>query len=461
VGASIRRTLAIITLAVLAYGGFHWGRALGSHASRPRVPGLPNLSRMLSANANGAMGENDFGGQGDAQVPPVHIFEDVLEKVQREYVESISNTARLSNGALARMFASLDDPRTYFLEPKLRKVRQDALAGRHQGIGAALTITKSKRGEIEYRHLTVIAVMPDSPAEKAGLRTGDHLTEVDGRWIINYSAVADLEKLDKTKPDVLERKEGLKRIKDKFQKGLLFSKALNLLVTGEGRAMKLTVQRAGQAAPFKVEMTTAVTQVDPVEYRTLNNRVGYLRIRQFNRQSALEVQEALASVDGSVKGLILDLRRNPGGVMAESLREVDGFEPARALIARLTPGGKVAMIEHKPKQKTPLTVTGQGRPLTVPLIVLVDQGTAGLSELVASALRDAGKAKLVGARTFGEPMLPLFTVFKNGSGVEMTTARLFTASGADLGQGLTPDIAVAKDAGEDAALQRALTLLGV
>lgn len=458
---STRRALGIITLAALAFGGFHWGRSLGSHVTRPRVPGLSNLSRMLSANANGAMGDVEHSGQSDSQVPPVTIFEDVLDKVQREYVENTANPAKLSDGALTRMFASLEDPGTHFLDPNLRKVRQQALSGRYQGIGAELTITRSKREDIEYRHLTIMDVIPGSPAEKAGLQTGDRLTEIDGRWIIAYSVASDVEKLDKAKPDTEERRDGVKRIIDKFKKGLTVAKALNLLTAGEGRALKLTLQRPGMAEPLRLEMKTAVTQIDPVEHRILNNQVGYLRIWQFNRQAEQKFQEALAASGDRVKGWIIDLRRNPGGVIAENLQDVDGFTPAQRLIASLTPGGKVAMIERKPKQKSPLVITGKEASRKVPLIVLVDQGTAGISEFVASALREAGQARLVGTRTFGKPTLQLFNVFKNGSGVEMSAARLFTASGADMGQGLAPDVVVAAGAGDDAALQRALTLLGV
>jgi carboxyl-terminal processing protease len=188
--------------------------------------------------------------------------------------------------------------------------------------------------------------------------------------------------------------------------------------------------------------------------------VGYLRIAQFNRKAADEFEEALDNLDPGMKGLVVDLRSNPGGVLSETLHEVDGMEPVRALLSRLTPGGKVAMLERKPKQKAPMTVDAQEPSLSLPLVVLVDRGTAGLSELAASALREAGKAKIVGSRTFGDDILPLFAVFKNGSGVEMSTARLFTASGAEISQGIAPDIEVVENAGNDAVLRRALALLG-
>src|SRR5262249_52876223 len=148
--------------------GFVWGRSLGSGRQPARMSPLRSLSRMLSASTEkGPLGENGFAGQDNASVPPAEIYENVLEHVQREFVADTGGSGRISNGALSRMLASLDDPKTGFLEPALRQARQDALQGRFRGIGAALTITKSKKEDVDYRHLTVVSVMPNSPAEKA------------------------------------------------------------------------------------------------------------------------------------------------------------------------------------------------------------------------------------------------------------------------------------------------------
>ena len=215
-----------------------------------------------------------------------------------------------------------------------------------------------------------------------------------------------------------------------------------------------------------MSLTTALTRFDPVEYKTLGS-IGYLRIHQFNPATTEAFEAALdkaANEKGPLKGLIVDLRQNPGGVTADAQTGVDGYGAARRLIARLTAGGSVAAIERKPRHRETLTVTPAAPSMKTPLVVLIDGGTANLAELVASALRDAGKARLVGSRTFGDDALQLFALLKNGMGVEITTAHLFTRDGADLARGLEPDVPVSGGAdsksANDPTLQRALALLG-
>ncbi|HZP80583.1 MAG TPA: S41 family peptidase [Chthonomonadaceae bacterium] len=464
-----RRTLVWALLAVATTGGLYTG-----HQIRRTDPlHWDRLARaralLLSASSGGVGGAG--GGIGrEADATPAEIFETVLDYVQRDYVEEVNNPAQLSNGALSRMFASLDDPKTYFLEPTLRRARQDALTGRFQGIGAALAVTKSKKDDVDYRHLSVVAVMPGSPAEKAGLRPGDRITEINGRWVIAYSILVDVERLhkapkdDATDKDSPAAKDDLKQVTEKFKKGYTVAKALALLNTGSGAALKLTVERPGQPAPLVMEMTTAITPVDPVEFRIVGNRIGYLRVRQFNKQATDEFQSALSKAGANLKGLIVDLRENPGGVRAASSTGANGYDSALKLLGHLTRGGTVAMIERKPNERKPLTLTPEAPALSLPMVVLVDQGTANLSELVAAALREVSKAKVIGARTFGDAILQSFTALNDGSGVEIATARLFTASGADLAKGVTPDIQVAANVsdgnGADAALERALQTLG-
>jgi carboxyl-terminal processing protease len=229
---------------------------------------------------------------------------------------------------------------------------------------------------------------------------------------------------------------------------------------GEGQTYALTVERAGQPAPLKLSLTTGRTQVDPVEYKVVGGKIGYLRIRQFNSKATDEFEAALNKAEG-LKGLILDLRQNPGGVTAEARTSVDGYSAVKKLIARLTPGGAVGALERKPKQRETLTVTPTASALKIPLVVLVDGGTANLAELTASALREAGKARLVGEHTFGDNVLQLFALLKNGAGVELTAAHLFTVRGMDLARGLEPDVPVnaASGGGRDEALARALAMM--
>jgi carboxyl-terminal processing protease len=456
---SLKVSLAVLSLTALACAGFAWGRALGAR-SRPRHESR-GLSAMLPFHPRFAGGFNEP--EPNPRIPPDQIFEDVLDKVQQYYVDGGGSGARLSNGALTRMLASLDDPRTSFLDPVYREARQDALKGRYHGIGAVLSVLRTKKSGVEYRQLTVVAVMPGSPAEHAGLRSRDVITHVDDRWIITYSMSVESDRIATRTADEDERALQMKDVGKRFKQGISLTKALGVLATGESKTLKVTFLRPAQSTPTSVSIKTGLTEVQPVEYRVLAGRVGYLRVRQFNARATHEFQQALdgaAAPSARLRGLIVDLRDNPGGVRADSSAEVDGFLSARKLMARLTRGGAVATVERRPNIREPLNIMGAKPAITVPRIVLVDQGTANLSEMVAAALRDSG-ARVMGVHTFGDDVLPLFTVFKSGGGVEMTSAHLLTTGGVDLSRGIEPDLPIGPAAvSSDAAVKIALAKLG-
>jgi len=449
-------------LAAFALGGFAFGRAMGNHTHVTRSS--KGLSAMLPFRPRLAGGLSDP--EPNPHIPPDQVFEDVLDKVQQYYVDGGNNNDRLSNGALARMLASLDDPRTSYLEPIYREARQDALKGRYHGIGAVLTVVKTKRNGVEYRQLSIVDVMPGSPAEKAGLRPHDVITDIDGRWIVTYSITVESDRISKRATDDDDRTQQLKEVSSRFKKGCSLTKALGLLSIGESKTLELTYLRGAQAAPNTIQIKTGLTEVDPVEYRVLSGKTGkyaYLRVRQFNARATHLFQQALdgmAASGGSLKGLIIDLRGNPGGVRADSSAEVDGFTSSRKLMARLTRGGAVATLERHPGSREPLTIVGAKPAVTLPRVVLVDQGTANISEMVAAALRDSG-ARIAGVHTFGDNILQLFTVLKSGGGAEITTAHLFTTSGADLSKGIEPDLPLSPaEVSTDAAVKFALAKLG-
>ena len=456
---SLQRSLVLLSVAALVSGGFVWGRARGLEAAPLTKHYIAHPTRLITANA----GETSSGSSGQdanqdaSDVSPSETYEVVLDKVQHDFVEGGGTDAKLSNGSLARMLASLDDPKTDFLEPKMRQARQDALLGRYAGIGAVLTIVKAKVDKADYRNLTIVDVMPGSPAEKAGLKTGDVIYSINDRWVISYSFTVDAERIqkeqkEKSKTDAAIREEA-KQITDKFQKGIVLSKAMTLLVTEQGKPLKIAVQRPGQPANVTVSLTTGVTQVEPVEFKTLDKQIGWLHVRQFNARAAQQIQQAIETNGGSLKGLIVDLRGNPGGVKSAT-SDVDGYNAATKLVSLLTDHA-TAMISRKPDKKEPLEIAGSKK-VNAPLIVLVDPGTANLAEMVAATLHEAGHAKIIGTKTFGDPILQLFTVFKNGTGMEISTAHLLTPAGAEWTNGLNPDIAAT---GDD-AVKRALAELG-
>lgn len=458
---SLKRTLTLLLLVCVVSGAFFVGRTLGANnASTPLLHHLISAGKRAAAPLG--ITANPLRSLDNASdVPPGEVFEEALSNVQRNFVEiNDLPPGKLDNSAIAQMYASLGDPKTHALAPERRKARQAALQGQFEGIGAALAVTRSKKGDVDYSHLTVVDVMPGSPAEKAGLRSGDNITELDNHWIINYTIYADADRIaHETNTNDAARHDEIQKVEQKFKAGIPLTRVLDKLEVGEGKSYALTAERAGQPAPLKFAITTARTQVDPIEYKVVGNKIGYLRIRQFNSKATDEFEAVLNKV-GEIKGLIVDLRQNMGGVTAEARTGVDGYTSVKRLVARLTPGGAVAGLERKPKQREPLTVTPTPSTLKTPLVVLVDGGTANLAELTASALRDAGKARLVGEHTFGDDVLQLFALLKNGAGVELTTAHLFTAHGVDLARGLEPDVPVvpASAGAQDAALARALSL---
>ena len=466
---SIKRTITLLLLICVVSGAFFVGRTLG--ASRQPPAAAPTRMQISRADLPGSPGmpievarEAPRGQEPAPNVAPADVFEEVLSNVQRNFVEiNDIPLSKIDGDALARMVASLGDPKTRALNPERRRARQSALLGKYYGLGAVFTLTRTRKADVEYNHLTVVDVMPDSPAARCGLRSGDYITEIDGRWIINYTIYADRDRIAReTDKDDATRDAEAARVSQKFRSGLSLSRALDRLELGEGKTYLLTIERAGVAQPLKIEATTALTSVAPVEYKTLTSKVGYLRIRQFNGAAGEAFEADLDKAQG-LKGLIVDLRQNPGGVTCEARNGVDGYASAKKLIARLTEGGAVAGIERKPRQREMLTVAPSPAFVKLPMVVLVDGGTANLAELVASSLRDAGRAKLVGAHTFGDDVLQLFAPFKSGLGIEMTVAHLFTLNGADLARGLEPDVVIAPAPADasDAALQRALSLLGV
>jgi carboxyl-terminal processing protease len=451
----LRRIGAITSLAVVTAGAFWVGRQMASHADTS----LWSLRRLIASDRRHLAGIELADGRFALQavnVPPAEVFESVLEHVRHDYVRSYGTETSLGDGALSGMFASLNDPKTDFLKPSLGQAHTDALQGRFYGIGAVLNILQTKQKDVDYRYLTVTDVMPDSPAQKAGLQDGDRITHIDGHWIIAYSILADVNRIqdEAGKNDAAKQKE-LENVANKFKDGYSLSKAIELLTTGTGQTHQLTIVRPGEANPLTKTVTTALTVVPPVSYRSLGDGIGYLRILLFNQESEKAFQKALASA-GSLKRLIVDLRQNPGGVEAINAPDLDGWHAAQTLIGELTGGGKAGIIEKHPNDRSPVMITASQKLPIQKITVLVDAGTANIAEFVAAALHDLAHAQIVGTHTDGDDVLQLYAPLPDGAAMEIATAHLLTATGADLSRGLTPDISLTPNQVDtDAAIQRA------
>jgi carboxyl-terminal processing protease len=458
VARSLKFVVAITVLLGVLSLGFLEGRTLRRTATPIGAAQLRAGRFTLSASARSGdapAGAGDASDTQDTGVAPADIFETVLDHVRRDYVDPTGPDSKLTEGALSRMFSSLDDPKTVYLAPALRAARQQELGGDFHGIGAALTMVQQKKDGVDYRLLEVVDAMPGSPAEKAGLKPGDSITDIDSHWVITYSPLVDIEKIQKEKTSDVEKEKAFQNISNRFKSGYSPIKAMTVLVTGNGAQVQLTVDRPGVPAPIKVTLTTAETRVDPVEFKMVGKAIGYLHVHQFNTHATEKFQQALASA-GALKGLILDLRANPGGESADPHSGINAYESAIALLGRLT-HGMVGQIARHPKVMQPVMITGD-KPTHVPVVVLVDQGTANIAEFVAAAMHARSRARIVGTKTFGDSVLQLFTAFKSGAGVELATAHLLDAQGADLHEGVRPDVAISAGSG-DAALNRALQLV--
>ena len=457
---SIRFSLTTIALIGIVGTGTYWGRVIGAASQRNRSGyALTSLSPLRSSFTE------NLGQDPNPNVPPEQVFGEVLERIQKEFVERTGSDSRLSFGSLSRMLASLDDPRTFYLEPGHRKARQNSLYGKYEGIGANVIAVKTSLPQGDARRLEIVSVLPGSPAELAGLKSRDILTAINGTAINSNAVSAESDRFnrDRTSEEPPSKESPSASSSAPLQKHpavYSLTKVMSLLSSGQVGKIELTLHRPGQSVPLKLSLGVKSLEIQPVEFRVLQNRVGILRVRQFNAKATRMFQEALARAN-HLKGLVIDLRGNSGGVVTNDLPEIDGFASARKLLAALTKGGKIATLERHPNQKESVVIQGTSVFSNVPRIVLVDEGCANLTEMVAAALHDVAGVKLAGTRTFGDNALQLFTVFKNGAGIEMTSARLSTVGGTDLKKGLEPDYPISpNNLDKDAALKLALQKIG-
>jgi carboxyl-terminal processing protease len=321
-------------------------------------------------------------------------------------------------GAIKGLVESLDDPYTLFMTPQENSEFQEALMGDLQGIGA----------ELEERDGQIIVVSPlkGSPAERARLYPEDVIVAVDGESIVAQSL-----------RDVVRRIRGPR-----------------------GTTVTLAVLRKGLAEPLVLEIVREDIHVPSVESAVLETpqgRIATIALNQFGDASLSELRDALASaLQQDVKGLVLDLRSNGGGYLTGAADIASLFLPPDQLVVSVH-GRQGAREEHRTK--------GEPLALELPMVILVNHGTASAAEILAGALQDAGRATLVGDRTFGKGSVQEIIHLPGGSSLRVTTARWMTPSGRDIGhEGIEPDLKVGRtvedlEAKRDPQLEAALQAL--
>ncbi len=317
----------------------------------------------------------------------------VLVQVENNYVEPVER-ARLVNGAIVGMVAELD-PHSSYLPPQEWKLFQSETEGKFGGVG----IEVDARGDM----LTVIAPIEGSPAAKAGIRSGDKILAID-----NESAVG--EKLDR----VVRKMRGT-----------------------PGTHVRLMIRREGQKDPLMFELVREIVHVPSVASKLMDGRVAYVRIKQFQEHTHDELLLAAgklrAEAKGSLAGVMLDLRNDPGGLVDEAAETADEF----------LNGGTIYTMRHRGQVIDEAKARAGGAFSELPVVVLVNEYSASASELVAGALQDNKRATIVGANTFGKGSVQSILELPGGAGLRLTTARYYTPSGRAIqADGVHPDIAI-------------------
>jgi carboxyl-terminal processing protease len=319
-------------------------------------------------------------------------FTEVLSTIQRSYVDPVKSKD-LIGGAIQGMVGTLDSHSSY-MPPDVYKESQIDTKGEFGGLGLQVG---AKNGKI-----VVIAPIEGTPADRAGILAGDIIIKVDDQ--------------------VLEKELGL-------------MDAVHRMRGSKGTKVVLTIEREGHKTPLVFEMVRETIVVQSVKSKILDEEIGYVRITQFQEQTAHDLATALAKLKtANVQSLILDLRNNPGGLLNSSVEVSEQF---------LDDGQLVVSVKARDGKKDEYIGHGGGFWNNVPMVVLVNKGSASASEIVSGAMQDWGRAVILGAQSFGKGSVQTILPLSDGSALRLTTAKYYTPKGISIhGQGITPDILV-------------------
>jgi carboxyl-terminal processing protease len=343
----------------------------------------------------------------------IQLFADVFGSIKNYYVDEVSDS-KLIEYAIKGMVSELD-PHSSYLDKKAFKDLEESTMGEFGGLG--IEVTKDPQGVL------VVSPIDDTPAARAGVLAGDIIVKLDGKSTADLSLNQNV-KLMRGKP---------------------------------GTKIKLTIARKGTVKPLVIEITRAIIKVRSVKSKALANQLGYIRISQFQEHTWEDVASALQKLNASnnLKGLVLDLRNNPGGLLDAAIGVCAAFLPKGSLVVSTRGRDKDAEREFNAVYsdyntgKSARDTISQLPAITkrVPIVVLVNTASASASEIVAGALQDHKRATIMGTKSFGkgsvQTIMPLRMKKGETTGIKITTARYYTPSGRTIqAKGITPDILV-------------------
>jgi carboxyl-terminal processing protease len=320
-------------------------------------------------------------------------FNEILDLVEKNYVEEV-NPSDVIKGAIDGMMKTLDPHSTYMTKEMYSELQVDT-KGFFGGLGIVISMKEDM--------LTVVSPVEDTPAFKAGIKAGDQIIKIEG----------------------------------KDTKGIGIMDAVHKLRGPKGTSVTISIMREGFDKIRDFTITRDIIKIKSVKQRIFPDGIGYIRISSFQESTADELKEALEALNDKnhpVSGLVIDLRNNPGGLLDQAITVSDQFLKSGVIVS--TKGRKdIAERIYK--------ADDSGREPECPIIILINGGSASASEIVSGALRDNGRALLMGTQTFGKGVMQMIIPLKDGSAVKLTTARYFTPSGICIqAKGITPDIHV-------------------
>jgi carboxyl-terminal processing protease len=392
VSRTLQVTLLVLLGIALLFGGFAGGFIAGHVLpfSGLRAAGLePRAAATVPAEAQTAT-PSDL----QSLFKP---FWEAWQIIHKQYVDQPVNDTKLMEGAIRGMMDSLGDAHSTYMDPQTYKDATSELAGSYEGIGATVDTSGA--------FLTIISTFPDSPAEKAGLQSGDQIIAIDHKSMTGID------------PEVARQK----------------------VLGPAGSAIHLTIERKGQSSALEFDLTRAKITVNSASGKMLPDDIAYVQVTTFGDNTTKELKNALKTLMAqNPKGLILDLRDNGGGYLQTAVEVVSQFQG----------NGTVVYEQYGNGTKKPYAVVSGGMATKIPMVVLINEGTASASEITAGALQDYGRAKLVGVVSYGKGSVQQWEPISNNEGaVRVTVARWLTPDGRQIDKhGLTPDVYVQRTA---------------
>lgn len=401
---SLRLNLNLITICLILIA-FIVGWRLGNQNFKVGTAGS-NINFTVSNTTQPSTVNLDF-----------KLFWSVWDMLAKNYVDkSAINPEKMYYGAIQGMVAALGDPYTVFLPPAEQKSTKEELGGAFEGVGMQLGYNTDKR-------LVVIAPLKGTPAEQAGIKAGDLILKINNKDTVNVS----------------------------------LPEAVGMIRGPKGTEVALQIYHEGDKEPKDLNLKRDTILVKSVEFEVKtspsNKKIAYIKLTRFGDKTFDEWTEAVSSTLASgAQGVILDLRNNPGGYL----------EGAVFIGSEFLSSGNVVMQENSQGERSGYPVNRQGKLLNLPLIVMINKGSASASEIVAGAMQDTKRGRLVGDKSFGKGTIQSTKDLDNNTGIHITTAKWLTPDGRWIHHvGLTPDfeIAIGDNPLKDPQLEKALELI--